>query len=117
MKKIILAAIVAASAFAGAAQAGTPSAAYQQAVRCRGLATSTGLGAIDTANIDAFLNKEGGSLDAKTRFAAGSKMSNARKEGDQARGAKKDRLLAERASTCSSYSGGASVGTAVNTSN
>ena len=118
MKKIILTAIIAASAIASAAQAGTSTdAAYLQAARCRGLASSQGLGAVDTANVDAFLKQEGTSRDAVERFGAGTKMTNARKEGDRARGASKDRLLAERAGVCSTYLGGAATGTAVNTSN
>ena len=118
MKKIILTAVIAAAAFAGAAQAGTaPTAAYLQAARCRGLATSEGLGAVDVTNIDAFMKQEGAGLDAKTRFALGSKISSAQKEGNRARGAAKDKLLAERSGACSAYLGGAATGAAVNTSN
>lgn len=117
MKKIILTAIIAASALAGAAQAATPSAAYLQAARCRGLASSEGLGAVDVANIDAFMKQEGAGLDAKTRFSLGTKISSAQKEGNKARGAAKDKLLAERSGACAAYLGGAATGTAVNTSN
>ncbi|CAN5345848.1 hypothetical protein BH10PSE3_BH10PSE3_11670 [soil metagenome] len=118
MKKIILTAVIAAAAFAGAAHAGTaPTAAYLQAARCRGLATSQGLGAVDVTNIDAFMKQEGSSLDAKTRFGVGTKISNAQKEANRASGAAKDRLLAERAGVCSTYLGAAATGAAVNTSN
>lgn len=118
MKKILLTAIIAASALAGAAQAGTASdEAYMQAARCRGLAASEGLGAIDAAAVTAFLEQEGKGRDAAVRFKAGSTVAGARKEGDKARGAAKDRLLAERSSVCSAYLNGASTGAAVNTAN
>jgi hypothetical protein len=118
MNKIILTAVIAVSAFAGAAQAGTASSAvYLQAARCRGLAASEGLGAVDTASIDAFLKQEGSGRDAQARFAAGTKISNAQKEGNRARGSTKDRLLAERSGVCSAYLGGAATGVAVSTSN
>jgi tellurite resistance protein len=118
MKKLLLTAIVAASALAGAAQAGTASnEAYMQAARCRGLAVSEGLGTVDAAAVTAFLEEEGKGRDAAVRFKVGTTVSNARKEGDRARGAAKERLLAERSGVCSAYLNGATTGAAVNTAN
>lgn len=117
MKKIIIATIVAASALAGAANAGTSNFEFLQAARCRGLAASEGLGKVDTASIDAFLKQEGSSRELPVRTSAKNKIADAQKEGDKAEGAKKDKLLAERANTCSAWLGGAATGGAVNTAN
>jgi hypothetical protein len=118
MKKIIIAAVVAASAMTGVAQAAELSnLQFLQAARCRGLASSEGLGKLDTANIDAFLRQEGGAREAPIRVSAGNKISSAQKEGDKAEGAKKDKLLAERSGACSVYLNTAATGAAVNTSN
>lgn len=120
MKKIIIAAVVAASAMTGLAQAAEISnMQFLQAARCRGLAASEGLGKLDTAGIDAFLKQETGSRELPVRVSANNKISAAQKEGDKAEGAKKDKLLAERSSACSNYLGAAtaSTGAAANTAN
>lgn len=119
MKTIIVASVVAVSALAGAAQAGTSATNYEflQAARCRGLAASEGLGKVDTANIDAFLRDQGASREGPVRVSAKNKIADAQKEGDKAEGAKKDKLLAERSGACSAWLSGATTGAAVNTSN
>jgi hypothetical protein len=119
MKMIIVATVVAASALAGAAQAGASATNYEflQAARCRGLATSEGLGKVDTASIDAFLRDQGASREGPVRVSARNKIADAQKEGDKAEGAKKDKLLAERSGACSAWLNGASTGAAVNTAN
>ena len=120
MKKIIVAAVVAVSALAGAAQAGTAvsNLDFLQAARCRGLAASEGLGKLDTAAVDAFLKQETGSRELPVRVSANNKIVSAQKEGDKAEGAKKEKLLAERSGDCTAWlSGGASTGAATNTSN
>lgn len=119
MKKIIVATVVAVSAIAGAAQAGASATNFEflQAARCRGLAASEGLGKVDTAGIDAFLRTEGAARELPVRVSAKNKIADAQKEGDKAEGAKKEKLLAERSSTCSAWLNGASTGAAVNTSN
>lgn len=118
MKKIIVATIVAVSAFAGAAQAAEVSnLKFLQAARCRGLAASQGLGKLDTAGVDAFLKQEAVSRDLPIRVSANNKITSAEKEGDKADSAKKEKLLAERSSVCSAWLSGAATGAAVNTSN
>ena len=119
MNKIIVATVVALSALAGAAQAGTGVSNYDflQAARCRGLAASEGLGKVDTANVDAFLKQETGSRELPIRVSANNKIVAAQKEGDKADGAKKEKLLAERSGVCSAWLSGAMTGAAVNTSN
>jgi hypothetical protein len=119
MKKIIVATVVAVSALAGAAQAGTAvsNLDFLQAARCRGLAASEGLGKVDTANIDAFLKQETGNRELPIRVSANNKIAGAQKEGDKAEGAKKEKLLAERSGVCSAFLNGAATGTAVNTAN
>jgi len=117
MKKIIIATTIVISALAGAAQAGVSNLEYLQAARCRGLASSEGLGKLDTASIDAFLKQEGSAREAPVRVSAGNKISSAQKEGDKAEGAKKDKLLAERSGSCSAFLNSAATGAAVNTSN
>ena len=120
MKKIIIAAVVTASAMTGVAQAAEISnTQFLQAARCRGLAASEGLGKLDTAGIDAFLRQETGSRELPVRVSANNKISGAQKEGDKAEGVKKDKLLAERSGACSNYLGAAtaSTGGAVNTAN
>lgn len=112
MKKIIAAAI-AISALAGAAQAGPAVSNFDflQAARCRGLAASEGLGKVDTASVDAFLKQETGNRDLPVRVSANNKITAAQKEGDKAEGAKKDKLLAERSGACSAFLTGAAVKT------
>ncbi|MDR7116110.1 hypothetical protein [Caulobacter sp. BE254] len=118
MKKVIIAAAVALSGLAGAAQAAEISnTQFLQAARCRGLAASEGLGKLDTAGIDAFLKQETGARELPVRASANNKISGAQKEGDKAEGAKKEKLLAERSTTCSAWLGGASTGAAMNTAN
>lgn len=118
MKKVIIAAVAAASALAGAAQAAEISnTQFLQAARCRGLAASDGLGKLDTASIDAFLKQETGSRELPVRVSANNKISGAQKEGDKAEGAKKEKLLAERSGACSAWLGGATAGAAVSTAN
>lgn len=118
MKKVIIAAVAAASALAGAAQAAEISnTQFLQAARCRGLAASDGLGKLDTASIDAFLKQETGSRELPVRASANNKISGAQKEGDKAEGAKKEKLLAERSGACSAWLGGATTGAAVSTAN
>ncbi len=118
MKKIIIAAAVALSGLAGAAQAAEISnTQFLQAARCRGLAASEGLGKLDTAGIDAFLKQETGSRELPVRVSANNKIAGAQKEGDKADGAKKEKLLAERSGTCSAWLSGAATGAATNTAN
>jgi hypothetical protein len=120
MKKVIIAAaVVAVSALAGAAQAAGAATNYEflQAARCRGLAASEGLGKLDTAGIDTFLRDQGASRELPVRVSAKNKIAAAQKEGDKADGAKKEKLLAERSSTCSAWLSGATTGAAVNTAN
>lgn len=119
MNKIIIATVVAVSALAGAAQAGASATNYEflQAARCRGLATSEGLGKLDTASIDAFLRDQGASREGPVRVSAKNKIADAQKEGDKAQGAKKEKLLAERSGACSAWLSGAATGAAANTSN
>jgi hypothetical protein len=118
MKKIIIAAAVAVSALAGAAQAAEISnTQFLQAARCRGLAASEGLGKLDTASIDTFLKQETGSRELPVRVSANNKITAAEKEGDKADGAKKEKLLAERSGVCSAFLSGATTGAAVNTAN
>lgn len=119
MKTIIVATVVAVSALASAAQAGASTTNYEflQAARCRGLAASEGLGKVDTAGIDAFLRDQGGSRELPVRVSAKNKIADAQKEGDKAEGAKKEKLLAERAGVCSAWLSGATTGAAVNTAN
>ncbi|GGL26490.1 MULTISPECIES: hypothetical protein [Caulobacter] len=118
MKKVIIAAAVALSALAGAAQAAEVSnTQFLQAARCRGLAASEGLGKLDTAGIDAFLKQETGARELPVRVSANNKISGAQKEGDKADGAKKEKLLAERSGACSAWLGGAATGAAMNTAN
>jgi hypothetical protein len=118
MKKVIIAAAVALSAWAGAAQAAEVSnTQFLQAARCRGLAASEGLGKLDTAGIDAFLKQETGARELPVRVSANNKISGAQKEGDKADGAKKEKLLAERSGACSAWLGGAATGAAMNTAN
>jgi hypothetical protein len=118
MNKIIVATVVAVSALAGAAQAGTAvsNVDFLQAARCRGLAASEGLGKLDTAGIDTFLKQETGSRELPIRVSANNKITGAQKEGDKAEGAKKEKLLAERSGVCSAWLGGAATGAAVSTS-
>lgn len=121
MKKVIFTAAIVAATFAGAAQAGAAISnfEFQQAARCRGLAASENLGKLDTAAIDAFLKKESDSRESSVLVSARNKIANAQKEGDKAEGGKKEKLIAERSSTCSAYLGAttASTGAAVNTAN
>jgi len=119
MSKMIIAAVAAVSALAGAAQASAAASNYEflQAARCRGLAASEGLGKLDTAGIDTFLRSEGGSRELPVRASAQRKIVDAQKEGDKADGAKKEKLLAERTGACSAWLGGATTGAAVNTAN
>jgi hypothetical protein len=119
MNKIIVATVVAVSALAGAAQAGTAvsNLDFLQAARCRGLAASEGLGKLDTAGVDAFLKQETGSRDLAVRVSANNKIAGAQKEGDKAEGAKKEKLLAERSGACSAWLNSAATGAATNTSN
>lgn len=111
MKKMIITAVVAVSAMAGVAQAAEISdLQFLQAARCRGLAASEGLGKLDTASIDSFLKSEIGNREAGVRVSASNKISGAQKEGDKAQGAKKDKLLAERSSVCSTFLSAAATG-------
>jgi len=111
MYKIIMTAVLAASALTGAAQAETVSNyEFLQAARCRGLAASEGLGKLDTAGLDAFLKAEGHARELPIRTSAANKSASAQKEADKAQGAKKDKLMAERNGVCTAYLGGAASG-------
>ena len=105
MKKFTIATVVAVSAICGVAQAAEPITDLQflQAARCRGLASSTGLGKVDTAKIDVFLKQELAVRELPVRVSASNKIAAAQKEGDKATGAKKDKLLAERSDACASW--------------
>jgi hypothetical protein len=105
MKKIIVAAAVAVSALAGAAQASAEisNLEFLQAARCRGLAASEGLGKLDTAGIDAFLKTRKPRPRTGRSAPRRQQDDGAQKEGDKADGAKKEKLLAERASACSAW--------------
>lgn len=107
MKTLMITA-VAFAALAGAAQAapGVTDRAYVEAARCRGLANSTGLGKLDTAQIDAFLRDQGGSRELGVRTQAINKMKGAEAEGDKADAQKKAKLLAEREKVCGAYLAG-----------
>jgi hypothetical protein len=88
----------------GAAFAGSMSNLdYLQAARCRGLAASEGLGKIDTAQIDQLLRSESPAREIAVRSSAARRINAATEAGNKATGAKKDRLLAERANACAPY--------------
>lgn len=107
MKTLIIT-TVAVAALASAVQAAPAitDRAYVEAARCRGLANSTGLGKLDTAQIDGLLRNEGGSRELGVRTQAINKMKGAEAEGDKADGEKKAKLLAEREKVCGGYLAG-----------
>lgn len=108
MKTIIIAAVFA-SALAGVAQAAPKVTDYEflQAARCRGLASSEGLGRLDTAAIDQLLRTEGQTRDLAVKTSANNKMNAAQAQGDKAEGSKKEKLLAERQDNCATWLQGA----------
>ncbi len=101
MKKIVIAAAVAVSGLAFAAQASAAVSNFEllQAARCRGLASSDTLGKLDTTKVDAMLKTESSARDLAVRNSLVNKMSAAVKEANAADSAKKEKLLAERSST------------------
>ena len=105
MKKIAIAAAVAVSALAFAAQASAAVSNLEllQAARCRGLAGSETLGKMDTAKVDAMLKSESSARDLAVRTSMVNKMTSALKEANAADGAKKEKLLAERSSSCAAW--------------
>ncbi len=107
MKTLIIT-TVAVAALAGAAQAGqgVTDRAYVEAARCRGLAASTGLGKLDTAQIDVLLRDGAVDRDLNVRTQALNKMKGAEADGDKADGEKKAKLLAEREKVCGQYLAG-----------
>jgi len=104
MKTIIIAAVIA-SALTGVAQAApkVSDKEFLQAARCRGLAASEGLGPVDTAAVDLLLRTEGYPRALSLKLSANTKMKAAQAQGDKAEGAKKEKLLAERQDTCTSW--------------
>jgi hypothetical protein len=105
MKKIAIAAAVAVSALAFAAQASAAVSNLQllEAARCRGLAASETLGKVDTAKIDAMLKTESSARELAVRTSIVNKMTAAQKEANAADGAKKEKLLAERSGACATW--------------
>lgn len=109
MKSIIITAVIAASALTGVAQA-APTVSdkeFLQAARCRGLASSEGLGRADTTVVDQLLRAEGQARTLAVKASANNKINAAQAQGDKAQGAKKEKLLAERQGTCASWLQGA----------
>lgn len=108
MKTIIIAAVIA-SALTGVAQAAPKVSDNQflQAARCRGLASSEGLGRLDTAAIDQLLRAEGQTRTLAVKASANNKINTAQAQGDKADGAKKEKLLAERQEACATWMQGA----------
>lgn len=109
MKSIIITAVIVASALTGVAQA-APKVSdneFLQAARCRGLASSEGLGRVDTAAIDQLLRAEGQARTLAVKASANNKMNAAQAQGDKAQGGKKEKLLAERQEACASWLQGA----------
>jgi len=109
MKKTLIAAalIVAASATAAAAQpaARLTDAQFVKAARCKGLAKSEALGAIDTAALDAVIksNKR-----ARADFVVDRAMNaqdDAQSEAARADDARKAELIAERNGACAAIAG------------
>ncbi|SFJ22391.1 hypothetical protein [Caulobacter sp. UNC279MFTsu5.1] len=119
MKKIVVAATVAVSALAFAAQASAAVSNLDllKAARCRGLAGSETLGKLDTTKIDALLKTESSARELAVRTSMVNKMNSALKEANAADGAKKEKLLAERSGACTAWLSEATTGAAVNTSN
>ncbi|KQY26415.1 hypothetical protein ASD38_19395 [Caulobacter sp. Root487D2Y] len=105
MKKIAIAAAVAVSALAFAAQASAAVSNFDllHAARCRGLAASETLGKMDTAKIDAMLKTESSARELAVRTSIVNKMTAAQKEANAADAAKKEKLLAERSGACAAW--------------
>jgi len=105
MKSIIITVAIAASALTGVAHAGSKVSDNQflQVARCRGLASSEGLGRLDTAAIDLLLRTEGQARTLAVKTSANNKINAAQAQGDKAEGAKKEKLLAERQDDCASW--------------
>ena len=104
MKTIIMAAAIA-TALTGVAQAAPKVTDNQflQAARCRGLASSEGLGQLNTQAVDLLLRTEGYPRPLAVKLSANTKIKAAQTEGDKATGAKKEKLLAERQGACASW--------------
>ncbi|WP_425996218.1 hypothetical protein [Caulobacter sp. DWR1-3-2b1] len=104
MKTIIMAAAIA-TALTGVAQAAPKVTDNQflQAARCRGLASSEGLGQLNTQAVDLLLRTEGYPRPLAVKLSSNTKIKAAQTEGDKATGAKKEKLLAERQGACASW--------------
>ena len=76
---------------------------FLQAARCRGLASSEGLGQLNTQAVDLLLRTEGYPRPLAVKLSANTKIKAAQTEGDKATGAKKEKLLAERQGACASW--------------
>lgn len=104
MNKVIGAiCVVATLASATAASARMTDREYMQAARCRALAASTTLGAVDTTAIDQRLREESHGRDPYIADRADSIRRTAERDASRANDNLKERLLAERNTTCRSY--------------
>jgi hypothetical protein len=103
--KTILISSLALMSLAGVAQAAPSLSDLQvlQAARCRGLASSQGLGKLDTTALDSVLKAEIHSRDLAVRTSVANKIASATAQGDKASGARKDKLLAEREGVCAAW--------------
>lgn len=103
--KMILIPTLALMSFAGVAQAAPDLSDLQvlQAARCRGLASSEGLGKLDTTALDSVLKAEIQGRDLAVRTSAAKKIASATAQGDKASGPKRDKLLAEREGVCAAW--------------
>lgn len=106
--RIAAAALVLSAAFASSASAQSDRLSdvdYLQAARCRGLAASEALGAMDTASIDAMLKAQGRIRSGYIVDRAQAEAEKAERMADHANTERKSGLLAERAGTCQRFLG------------
>jgi hypothetical protein len=78
---------------------------YMQAARCRGLAGSEALGAMDTQAIDAMLKEQSHGRAAFIADKAGELRDNAVRSAKRADGSTKEKLIAERDGVCKRFLG------------
>ena len=78
---------------------------YMQAARCRGLAASEALGAVDTKAIDAMLKQQGNGRAAFIADKADELRNNAARSAKRADGYTKEKLVAERDGVCKRFLG------------
>jgi len=78
---------------------------YLQAARCAGLASSEGLGAMDTASIDSLLKAEGRGRIGYISDKAQAARDEARRTANRAKAERKSSLMTERSGVCARYLG------------